>query len=428
MKQMFLILLALLLLVGALSACTEISVPETQEREEAVPNLLFFNTPEPEGSMNISPGWYGAFSHDLTEEELRVLFPYLDLPFEAATVHYKEDGTVAEFYAWMLLPASQLQVRFWLDGFSYDLSKYIFANDLIPQVSNIHGTPVTAYMIEGWGAHPSFRAEFMMDDFVFRVLFSDYAESGQVRMREIVEQLILGGMEGLEVLANPEIPELRSEALSLEEARLDPDFGRYVPTSIPEEARLYGIPHRSINQHENILRIEWEISTDYEALYEVYTNWIAARSPSVEAFPFADVFWGGLSIRWNISVPTEYDLARVVSADERQKYDWSLYPLVQRPNDLRKFHEIPGEYSDIFHAPVFLAEEFNFDMLQAREMIRVWIIQVVDGSYLEEMEDIFLPLERYEFEFGVLFDDALVQVSATGVSAAQLWTMFADLM
>ena len=423
MKKHTSILLILLLLVGlSLTACAETAPIETEASD-----VLIFNTPEPEGMVSISPVWHGAFSHDLTEEELRAVFPYLDLPLDA-TVYYKADGTIVEFFAWMPFSSGQLQILFWLDGFSYDLSKYTFADDFSPLISNIHGTPVTAYMIEGWGPHPSFRAEFMLGDYVFRVLFPDYEESGQAQMRSIVNHLILGGIEGLAVLTDPEIPELRSEALSLEEARLDPDFGPYVPVNVPEAFQLYGWPHRSIDQHENILRMEWQIPTEDDTLYRLYADWLTAQNPSAEPFPFEEVFWGGLTLRWSVSIATERDLERIVSTDDRRMYDWSLYPLVQMPDDLRKFHEIPSAYSETFHAPVFLAEEFTFDVLQAREMMRVWIIQVMDGSYSEDMREIFLPLERYEFEFGVLFDDILVQVSAVGVSAMQLWPMFADMM
>jgi len=395
--------------------------------EEEALGVLIFNTPEPEYMQNISPVWYGAFSHDLTEEEWRTVFPYLDLPLEA-TVYYKEDGTIVELWAWMPFSAGQLQIRFWLDGFSYDLFQYGFAEDFSPVISDIHGVPVTAYMIAGWDSQASFRGEFMLGGFVFRVLFSDTEEAGQARMTEIVNQLILGGLDGLAILEDPEIPELRSEALSLEEARLDPDFGSYVPINVPADFYLDGWPHRSIDQHENILRMEWQIPSDTDALYNLYTDWIARQNPDTEPLPFGEIFWGIPSLRWSVSLVTEWDLARMVSAEDRHMYDWSLYPLEQRPDDLRRFHEIPSEYSEVFHAPLFLAEEFTFDVLQAREMMRVWPIQVMDGSYSEDMRDIFLPLERYEFEFGVLFGDVLVQVSAVAVSAAELWGMFAGML
>jgi len=421
-KRLFLAIAAFLMFL--LAACA------TAAEEEEATDQLIFNTPEPTSEMQISPVFYVEFSHPLTDEELRAVFPYLDLPL-AATAHYKGDGTLVEFDAripWEGVDGvpQGLQIRFWMEGFSYDFHRYEFARDFTPRSSNIYGIPVTAYIIQGWDDVMSFRAEFMLDNFVYRVLFRDYAESGQAWMTEIVSGIIRSGTEGLAVLADPVIPELRSEQMTLAEARLDPDFGAFVPSDIPDEL-IFEFAHRSLTQHDDILWIEWQVPQDYDDLYDRYTQWIAARSPDAPVDPFEEIFWGGTSLRWRVSTVREFELERIVSVNAPEQYDWSLYPLVARPGDLRKFHEIPDAYWFVFHEPVFLAEEFTLDVVQAREMMRVWIIQAIDGSYSDDMREIFIPVERYELEFGVLFGDTLVHVSSVGVSVEEVWAMLAPL-
>ena len=167
---------------------------------QSEPNELIFNTPEPTGSVNMTPGFWVVFSHSLTDEEFHTAFPNLiGNPFDEAVAYYDSTGTLIELRAraWSSDDTpNQLEVRIWRDGFGGDLHKHLFAYDFIPQISNIYDVPVTVFMIQtGWDNWMSFRAEFILDDFVYRVKFSDYAESGQAWMMEIVSSLILGGTD-----------------------------------------------------------------------------------------------------------------------------------------------------------------------------------------------------------------------------------------
>ena len=160
---------------------------------------------------------------------------------------------------------------------------------------------------------------------------------------------------------------LRQDILDLEEARLDPDFGAFVPTVIPGE------------------------------FYFV----VAARFVTPDEFPWWHPYFGdvrnGLSMGWDtpsgtdyvtgsisllISEVTEHDLTRIVSADNREAWETDSNP-------------------------VFLAEELTPDIVEARV---VWF-----GD------------RWWTTGLSVLFGDVLVQIYTIGVSPEQVWAMLAEI-
>ena len=213
-----------------------------------------------------------------------------------------------------------------------------------------------------------------MDNFVYRVKFSDYAESGQAWMTELVSNLIRGGTEGLTALADPVIPELRSDVLPLYEARLDPDFGAFVPINSPAHAQV----RRFITQHENAMLLTWDA--------------------------------GVHQVRWQIFHLTEEAQTRIISVDERERYDSYFFPEPRyrhAPNDLLEL--------SILMNPVFLAEEMTLDVVRARAR---WI----DADWLGDRDPYWL------IEFSVLFDDILVHIVSSGASAEEIWIMLTELL
>ena len=172
--------------------------------EGLVEGVLYFNEPEISGRAHASLSDLNVQRHHLTEEQFHEVFPYLDFLL-TAWADYKADGTLVNFFARDLssinAPAWQLDIRFWLDGFSSDSERFWFRHDFRPKVSNIYGVPVVAYMhdllgVEIYGqAVKHFRTEFEMDGFVFLVTFNALIEDGQELMAEIVNGLVRNGTE-----------------------------------------------------------------------------------------------------------------------------------------------------------------------------------------------------------------------------------------
>ncbi|MCL2376265.1 MAG: hypothetical protein FWC76_02600 [Defluviitaleaceae bacterium] len=394
---------------------------------------LIFNTPEVAGFMNFSPAPH-AFWLGLTDAQLDAIFPTLDLHL-TGRAYFSRDGEFAELDTTMPLSdmaRHELQILVGAGRVRHIFSDYFFEDDFVPQISYVYGIPVTLLMFEiprSWGNQYYFRADFVIGNIVFHARFwHENAADGQALMTNVVNGLILGGTQWLDVFANPDIPELRAESLTFEEALKDADFGAFMPTNIPDGFEsLYGA-HRSVRGHvgENSMSISWESSIDYDYLYEIYTNWVETQDADAIVFPFERIFWGEPSVRWIISKVREFELERLVSVDDHRKYDWSLYPSVVHPGFDLPRRDIPYEYFHHVFDPVFLAEEFTLDVLRAREELRHIPIQ---AAYPDNVPDDFMiHLTRNFIRFGILFDDVLVRIDAQGLTYEQIWVMLKGLI
>lgn len=432
MRRGIAFLIFLLILAGCTPGGEHIAHPPLTESES-----LLFHRVQTDVFVNVSPA-PAAFFHELTAEQMEQVFPYFDLPL-IAHAYYEADGRLMEVSASVPLPESEEEwwqranihiginyIRFDFSGPSFNNASDSLGLPRNLEESNIHGTLVRAVILENdWSETRHFQAEFEFGNIFFRVKFEAEEEAGKAFMTTIVNNLVLGGTEGLSSLADPVIPELRSEAMSLEEARLDPDFGHLVPSDAPDPFH-FQFGHRSISQHWNILHLEWEAPWDPGYLARVYESWAAGRSANTPPFEFDRIFWGELSVRWIIGKAEEHDFLRVVSIHEPENYDLSLYPLVQWEDHWLRFHEILS--NDYIHNPVFLAEEITFEAVASREWRRVYISQGADGEEHMDMRDVFIPLEAYELEFSVLFGNVIVNIHTQGLTAEQVWVMLEKIL
>ena len=362
------------------------------------------------------------FIHDLTNQQLNTIFPNLELPVNARAF-YLNDGTLIELEAFNHNYGVHIRLA---EGQLVDTKIVVYEN-ATPQISYVHGVPVTAYMYGSYGArHMSFMANFMLGQFAYRVVVFNNEETGKALITDIVGSLIAGGTGGLYVLENPTIPEYLSEVLSIATARLDPVFGAYVPNA--PDGFYEDFVYRFINQHNNALFARWTAQPDYEYFLYAYTRW-RDETPVQEVYEFEDIFWQGYSIIWQISKATAYDLQRIVCTGQPERYDWSVYPVNPYTGGLTGFPDIPGEYWYVFMNPVFLVEELTLDVVQARHLQRVIIKQGADGAFAtdDNMMDIFIPIQRSEIEFSVLHGDVVIHVRAEGVTAEDVWGMFVEL-
>ena len=122
----------------------------------------------------------------------------------------------------------------------------------------------------------------------------------------------------------------RDETLSPEAARSDPDFGAYFPQSVPEEL-----------QPDYIRRYQFQDGPNY--LFGVW----AREGASIQ-------------LEWLISEADGETLLHVVRADERERWDLSLYPGAWYTN-------APAALRDDLQCPAFPADTLTEEMIAARQ-------------------------------------------------------------
>jgi hypothetical protein len=321
-------------------------------------------------AMSVTPSarsghGYGFF-YDLTDAQHDAVFPDLYMILRAQA-HYQPDGTLRQVTAYVgdhkfIVQAAEGAVARTL---------LIWHNNP-PVVSMVHGTEVTANYTGNYH-----EAEFMLGDIAYLIVLYDGGEYQVELMEEIVNRLVLGGPADLSVLADPVIPELRNDLLTIEEAYADPGFGAYLPprSSIPPQF-LFESAHRYLTQQQNGLLVHW--NNGHLGRYD--------------------------NIRWQIEDVTDWHRERLVSPEEREKYDMALYPIPWMDS-------MPEEIWQVAMNPVFRAEDLTLDILLART-------QVYGGREAAGGQTVIM--------FGILFDDGIaVEIHTTGISPELLWEMLA---
>ena len=313
-----------------------------------------------------------SFFHDLTAEQMNAVLPSLGKGL-TARAHYFQDGSLIGVGT-VGSVGSELHLQIQLAEGEI-IQTMLFYEP--PEISYVQGIPVTV-ITSGSDQALFFHADFMLDNVAYRISFIDYRASGQELMTELVNRLISGGAADLSVLNDPVIVEVRNETMSLDQARLDPDFGAFLPENIPPGFNFQSA-QRIVDQNTNSLFMLW----------------------------FSEMN----SINWSISEPTENDLARIVSVDDREKFDMSLYSIPLMAS-------VPEELFEYVWNPVFLAEEFSLDVVNARAQ------SIGEGR----MGDGRAGSMGWQMQFSVLFGDVLVAVNTHGPSPEEVWGLFSGLV
>jgi len=311
------------------------------------------------------------FAHDLTDEQFNVIFPTLDRShFEAIVSYWLPRGEYSLGLTEVSAHAPNGQASITAaEGVTSFINPLSEPTDL--QISYAHGVEVTAIIVESYPLY-AVRAEFVLGGTGYNVRYFDYdREAAKERLTALVNGIIYGGAPDWSVLADPVVPELRNEELTLEQARIDPDFGAFMPVNIPH-GFIFDSGRRTLNQWENSIRANWH------------------------RFPTFD------NIFWTAAEPHEFDLERIVSANDRHKFDVSLYSI---PWAL----SVPDEIHGYFSNPVFLAEEMTLEVVRARAL---WD----EGRHGESAGWRIIS-------FGVLYGDVIIRISARGVSPEEIWDM-----
>ena len=339
---------------------------------------LIFNTSENKISASIIIP--GHFWRKASPAELEKVFPGLtDVYTIEASVSYTSDQSGAELFdiTANVSPAAGFRtyVRLSPDAAVQD---YVFDVDII--FSDILGTSVAASIYETppnsqGSQNVIYFASFVLSGTHYYVeLGGSKTQDAELRAEftELVGRLIESGGADLSIFDNPEIPELRDDIFTLDEAYADADLGAYLPSSVPsgfafEEAR------RFINQEVNHLEVCW-------------TKGLA-------------------NLTWRVSSKlNDWHTSRITSVADTKNYDLARYPIP-------RFDSVPEDLRQIVDCPIFRIEEL------ALEAVRMRAYSVSDAG------DVSGP----RMEFGVLYGDILVEVNVKGITPEKLFEMLCEI-
>jgi len=348
-----------------------------------------------------------SFWQPLSNNEIHAILPNFDATLYAAA-EYFHDGTLLEVQisaitncagthsgqipTSMKLPDGRT-IRFY-GNYDYTLIRiaptsiihdFIFDNTFMNTfsadtvISYVYDIPVTAGIFDN--RYPPgdglavFIATFELDGIFYSVVLLDEKDGqrGPARLTETVNTIIRNIPANLDALSDPIIPELRHDALTLEEALQDLEFGSFLPAYIPP-GLVFGDARRIIDQHNSSLHINW------------HEPWQTS------------INWGVHSISW-------HHQDHIVLAHEREKFDVSLYTIPWMDS-------VPQEYINYLQNPIFLAEELTLEMVQARA--------IYDGRAG--------TLDKPMIIFSVMFDDAVVTINSSGLSVEDIWRMLEGLL
>jgi len=327
------------------------------ELQFAIYALVFNDIQNEMSASRIMPN----FAHNLTDKQFAAIFPTLDPSCFVANANYwltfveiiEVDARSADGRISIRLAERQATVA------------EVFQDEFA--ITYVHGVAVMAAVGNGY-----VKADFTFGNIAYAVTFLDEnQETAKQGITELVNQIIVGGAAYWSAVTDPIIPELRNEEMTLEQARIDPDFGAFMPVNIPQDF-IFDSGRRTLNQWDNSIRANWH------------------------RFPTFD------NIFWTVAEPHEFDLERIVSANDRHKFDVSLYSIPWMDS-------VPSEIIDYLGNPVFLAEEMSLEIVQARA-------QWDEGRHGESAGWRIVP-------FGVLHGDVIIRISASGVSPEQIWAM-----
>lgn len=346
------------------------SIPDTSSKY-----TLYFNKAEGQSADKINIP--GHFWQELTDDELKAVFPHLtETHTITATANFQSNGSRASLFNIDAHAVSSAGLKTYIQLAPGEVVlDYRF--DVEAKASDVLGTAVTAGYFETRPNSKGLRdviffAAFKLSDIAYYVeLGGTEAEKEALKneISEIVGLLIKGGAADIDVF-HPVIPELRNDSLNLDEAREDADFGTYIPVTLPK-GFVFESAIRFINQESNLLSVNWTKGMGY--------------------------------ISWKVSLLKDNDKTRITSVDDTKNYDISLYPIPRAES-------VPDELREIVDNPIFLIDELTLDTVRARSY------EVLDSG----------DEKGHRMRFSVLYGDVLVELTAKGVSPEAMLDMLQE--
>ena len=175
-------------------------------------------------------------------------------------------------------------------------------------------------------------------------------------------------------ISQPITPLNPADILTFEQAITDPYFGMFIPDYIPQ-------------------------GFDFEYAWRFGEH----DGNSLTAFWQAEMLH---NISWHITMLDDHNRSLIVSVNDREKFDLSLYPIPWAAS-------VPRELVQYVMNPVFLAEELSLDVVQAR---------TIQGRGRNPGDS------NWQINFSVLIDDIVIRLDTYGVSPEQVWEMFLPLI
>ena len=313
----------------------------------------------------------GHFWNELTDEEIKQILPVLSEKHElTSTVHYSSQDNVAtvfEVYADITTVKNQT-VRITIAPDKIEKCYLIDGEPILSEIEGISieaGVFVTDKNSKGNQNYIYF-ADFKIDGIAYYIEFVSENKKSEDDFTSLVADIILGGKADLSIFENPVIPNLIDEELSEQEAYNETDFGKYL-FEIPSDYAFNGA-YRWLNQNTNSLFASWSKGYN-DVSISVYPN-------------------------------DEDSTSRIVSPEQTELYDMSLYPIPwaeSMPNDTRQ----------IIQNPVFRIEDLTLDMIKMR------------GYTFNEVG---VPSgDSLNLRFSVLYGDIVVEIKSEDLSASYLY-------
>ncbi len=306
------------------------------------------------------------FNQVLTEGEIRAIFP---------TLHQARTVTAAAnfFYYDSSLYNIEAQVS---SGAGLTTTVLVAQDRVVLDyslgenavISDVMGTSVTAgYTADCPNSETGKSMIYLIAEFqlggmgYYAELAGDASREKEMRqeLADLIGLLVSGGTVDSGIL-NPSRPEgWRSDRLTLEEARADGTFGRFIPQTIPE-GFLFESALRTADQSRN----------------ELFVCWLKGMG----------------ALRWRISPLGDKGRARLTSVAATENYDLSLYPIPWADS-------VPAGLREIVENPIFEIDELTTEVVNRRAL------EIPDAG--DE------PGTR--LHFGVLYGDVVVEIDSKGV-------------
>lgn len=317
----------------------------------------------------------GYFTQQLSEDDFDVLLPdrqTSDMAF-SGYVGFDGEGTPLEALINVTAPflngAAVMRIaKDWPLGY-YELSEE-------PVVCTYNGVDITAYLWRMDEVQASLTACFEMNGYSIVIGYDTTADALPQAKTDFEELLNFmtsygQGTPDLQTIVPETIPEFFDRKLTFEEARLDGDFGAWMPNEVPT-----GFAEESIRRYKDQNRNE---------LSGLWTK-------------------GYDELSWRICFSNEEALSRLTNTADTENYDLSLYPIPRAQS-------VPEELRQIVHDPIFHAEELTLETVMARAY--------KSGEAGDST--------GWRLNFGVKYGDIIVEIRGKGVNPEWIYRQLSRL-
>ena len=319
------------------------------------------------------PFYKGTFTETLTDAELAALNPSVDLAC-SGYARFDNYGNLLDIVmqAATTLPESPVTISLADYYFGFD---YVLSGEEVVSVCN--GVDYRVYQYQS-GNKVELSAYTIINDIYFAFAMDvpqDDLEQAKEEFHRVLECFAYyeDGRPDLSIIVPEEIPELTEQMFNtLAEAQTEPDFGQYMPSGLPA-----GFGEAAIR------RFKFQDANYLSGLWSKGLN----------------------DLSWVVDHYTEADAHRLISVNDKENYDLSLYPIPRADS-------VPDELREVVNDPIFVAEELTLEAVYCRAY------KVDDAG----------DADGWRMKFSVKYGDVIVSVSTKGVEPEWLYQQLLNLL